>query len=144
MSVASNYPMTLGSQGRQPPSGQSSVGLNAAAEPFRPTVASNQAEVSSAPKPASPIVAAAAAAGLNLLKRVTLDRTGSDCPAPIVLHLINLSGRAYLSSAEISQLFPRWKKRDLLQQMLDLKKKKLDSVVAAKDTHDELFEQAIW
>ncbi len=82
--------------------------------------------------------------GVNLLHRVTLDATGEgDCTAPVVVHVINAGGRAFLVSAEISRLFPRWKKRDLLGRMVALKKEVYETVVVNPNDHEDLFAEAL-
>ena len=88
--------------------------------------------------------------GRVLVKKCPLNSGGGDN-----LHVINLdrslaisSGDhlgAYLTSADISQLFPKWKKRDLLAKMIDLKKLSgFQSLLVNREENDELFEQLLW
>ncbi len=87
--------------------------------------------------------------GANLFRRVTLDASAGggdpDVPAPVVMHVANVRGRPYLASADIAQLFPRWRKKDLVRQLLRLKGKadKYETVAATPEEHPELFRQAL-
>lgn len=61
----------------------------------------------------------------------------------ISLRLLHLNGKVYLTSQEISQLFPGWKGQDLLMKMLRLKKKKTNSLQIRQEDYPELFEECL-
>ena len=61
------------------------------------------------------------------------------------LHIFNLRKRPYVISAEISLLFPKWKKKDHLSKMIKLKKQSIQGVDISRmsDNHDWFFEQCL-
>ena len=59
------------------------------------------------------------------------------------IHVIHINGRPFMTSCEISELFPKWKKQDLLKKMLKLKKVKYESLEIKSDKYEELFEECI-
>ena len=64
-----------------------------------------------------------------------------------ILHIFNLKEKPYISSAEVSSLFPRWKKKDHLRKMMKLKKQNIPCVeisrISAQEDHEWFFEQCL-
>ena len=58
-------------------------------------------------------------------------------------HVIIWEEKAYMTSTEISELVPKWNKKDLLVKMLKLKKFKSDDIFVHPNENQELFEQCI-
>lgn len=59
------------------------------------------------------------------------------------LHTINIENCRYVISAEISSLFPRWKNKDVLEQMLELKKIIIPKLVFTQEKDQNLFQELI-
>ena len=61
----------------------------------------------------------------------------------ITIHVIVWENKAYMTSKEISELFPKWNQKDVLLKMLKLKKFKSEDIFIQPDEHQELFELCI-
>ena len=61
----------------------------------------------------------------------------------ITIHVIVWENKAYMTSKEISELFPKWNQKDVLIKMLKLKKFKSEDIFIQPDEHQELFELCI-
>ena len=61
----------------------------------------------------------------------------------ITIHVIVWENKAYMTSKEISELFPKWNQKDVLLKMLKLKKFKSEDIFIHPDEHQELFELCI-
>ena len=61
----------------------------------------------------------------------------------ITIHVIVWENKAYMTSKEISELFPKWNQKDVLLKMLKLKKFKSEDIFIHPDEHTELFELCI-
>jgi len=61
------------------------------------------------------------------------------------LHIFNLYKQPYVISAEVSCLFPKWKKKDHLSKMIKLKKLNIPSleICRASENHEVFFEQCL-
>ena len=61
------------------------------------------------------------------------------------LHVFNLYKQPYVISAEVSSLFPKWKKKDHLSKMIKLKKLNIQSIDISNlsDGHETFFEQCL-
>ena len=66
-------------------------------------------------------------------------------PNDNILHIISLEEEEdkYVTSAEISLMIPKFKKRDVLQKMLQLKKQIIPRIVIEQDNHQSLWEECI-
>lgn len=62
----------------------------------------------------------------------------------VSLSVIVVDGTAYLTSAEISGLIPKFKKKDILMSMIELKKLSFESVSINRESSQWLYEQALW
>ena len=71
------------------------------------------------------------------IENITLTSCG------ITLHVIFFEEKAYMTSTEISELFPKWNKKDLLLKMLKLKKFKSEDIFINPDEHQELYESCV-
>ena len=64
-----------------------------------------------------------------------------------ILHIFNIMRKPYLISAEVSSLFPRWKKKDHLSKMIKLKKQNIPNIeicrTASGQEHEWFFEQCL-
>ena len=61
----------------------------------------------------------------------------------ITIHVVVWENKAYMTSKEISELFPKWNQKDVLIKMLKLKKFKSEDIFIQPDEHQELFELCI-
>lgn len=61
----------------------------------------------------------------------------------LIIHLIIMNGKGYMTTAEISSLFPAWKGQDLLVRMLKLNKHPFTTLTVNQSDHRELFEQCL-
>lgn len=61
----------------------------------------------------------------------------------VVLHVIYIEDCRYVTSAEISALIPKWRKKDVLEQMLELKKFSVPRKVFTQEEHHNLFQELI-
>ena len=61
----------------------------------------------------------------------------------VTVHIIVWENKAYMTSTEISLLFPKWNQKDVLLKMLKLKKFKSEDIFVYPDEHQELFELCI-
>lgn len=61
----------------------------------------------------------------------------------VTIHVICFEEKAYMTSTEISELFPKWNKKDLLLKMLKLKKIKSDDIFINPEEHLELYELCV-
>ena len=61
------------------------------------------------------------------------------------LHIFNLYKKPYVISAEVSSLFPKWKKKDHLGKMIKLKKQNIPclEISRASGNHESFFEQCL-
>ena len=63
------------------------------------------------------------------------------------LHVFNIMKKPYLISAEVSSIFPRWKKKDHLSKMIKLKKQNFPNIEICRTTseqdHEWFFEQCL-
>ena len=63
------------------------------------------------------------------------------------LHVFNIMRKPYLISAEVSSLFPKWKKKDHLSKMIKLKKQNIPNIeicrTASEQDHEWFFEQCL-
>ena len=61
------------------------------------------------------------------------------------LHIFNLYEQPYVISAEVSSLFPKWKKKDHLSKMIKLKKLNIQSIEISNlsEGHETFFEQCL-
>jgi len=61
------------------------------------------------------------------------------------LHIFNLYKKPYVISAEVSSLFPKWKKKDHLGKMIKLKKQNFPclEISRASGNHESFFEQSL-
>ena len=61
------------------------------------------------------------------------------------LHIFNINKKPHLISAEVSLLFPKWKKKDHLSKMIKLKKQNIQGVDISRvsEDHDWFFEQCL-
>ena len=75
---------------------------------------------------------------INLERSLSVSATSSDGK-----NLLS-AGCAFLTSADISNLFPKWKKRDLLAKMIELKKVRFERITVEREESGELFEQLLW
>ena len=66
-------------------------------------------------------------------------------PDDNILHIITLEEEEdkYVTSAEISMMIPKFKKRDVLQKMLQLRKQIIPRFVVEQDNHQSLWEECI-
>merc|ERR1719190_197011 len=63
------------------------------------------------------------------------------------LHIFNIYEQPYVISAEVSSLFPKWKKKDHLSKMIKLKKQSIPSIEISRlkpnEDHEWFFEQCL-
>ena len=61
------------------------------------------------------------------------------------LHIFKLKEKPYITSAEVSSFFPRWKKKDHLSKMIKLKKQSIPSIEISREGEDYewFFEQCL-
>lgn len=60
------------------------------------------------------------------------------------LHVLNIRNGFFVSSKEIALLFPKWKKRDLVEKMCSLKALRYENIIADKTKDAKLYEEALW
>ena len=62
-----------------------------------------------------------------------------------MLHIFSLMKKPYLISTEVSMLFPKWKKKDLLSKMIKLKKQNIPTLVISRlaEDHEWFLEQCV-
>lgn len=70
------------------------------------------------------------------VKKVVLQNTH-------IIHIIYFEECRYVISAEISSLFPRWRNKDVLEQMVELKKLNIPKKVFTQEEHTNIFQELI-
>jgi hypothetical protein len=64
-------------------------------------------------------------------------------PPKHVVHMVKVGGEIFMMSAEISSLVAKWRNKDVLAKMLELKKASISPIVVSRDASVQLFEQCI-
>lgn len=59
------------------------------------------------------------------------------------IHVISVDDCQYVTSAEISALIPKWKKKDVLEQMIELKKIQIPKKILTQEDHEDFFQELI-
>jgi hypothetical protein len=73
----------------------------------------------------------------NLIRRI-------DLGGGVAIHVLNVVGQPYVVSKEVSNLFPKWKRRDLISKMIELRRLNYQKLVIDQLSGRDLFEQALW
>ena len=64
-------------------------------------------------------------------------------PEDVIINVITHEGEKYVSSAEVSLMIPKFKGKDVIRKMLELKKAVIPRLVVAQEDNENLFEDCI-